>query len=90
MDRVQAALPFLNRAWKAIIPSVIALIFMYIGASWLLMHGAAQWARTRSEAKLMARIPGAAAAHAAAKDAAAKATAQAAEGERASAPLATV
>lgn len=89
MDRVEAALPHLNTAWRNIIPSVIALIFMYIGASWLLMHGASQWARTRSEAKLMGRIPGAAAAQAAAENAAAKAASTAAGGGE-PAPLAHV
>ena len=71
LDRVAAALPHLNRAWRAALPAVGALFFMYAGATWLLLHGASQWARTRNEAKLMARIPGAAAA--AAENAAAKA-----------------
>lgn len=66
LDRMEAALPYTRKAWQSILPAIVALIFMYIGASWLLMHGAAQWARTRNEAKLMTRIPAAAAAAAAA------------------------
>lgn len=77
LDRIGAAIPHLRTAWENIIPAVLALVFMYIGASWLLLHGAAQWARTRTEAKLMGRIPGAAAARAAAAEAAAKASAPA-------------
>lgn len=89
LDRAQASIPYLRKAWQSVIPAVIALVFMYIGASWLLMHGAAQWARTRNEAKLMARIPGASVAQAAAEDAAAKAV-QASAGTPPPAPMARV
>jgi hypothetical protein len=57
LDRLAAAVPHLRATWRAIIPSVVALIFMYVGASTLLMHGSAQWSRARNEAKLMALIP---------------------------------
>jgi hypothetical protein len=77
LDRIAAAQPHFRAASDALFPAVAALAFMYIGASWLLMHGAAQWARTRTEVKLMGRIPGAAAAAAAAQDAATKASADA-------------
>ncbi|GBF94762.1 hypothetical protein Rsub_07645 [Raphidocelis subcapitata] len=73
LDRLASAVPHLRTAWRAVIPSVIALVFMYVGASFLLMHGSAQWSRTRNEAKLMARIPAEAAAAAAADEEAAKA-----------------
>jgi hypothetical protein len=74
LDKIEAAIPYFRSSWQALFPAVAALVFMYMGASWLLMHGAAQWARTRTEVKLMGRIPGAAAsaAAAAAHDAAAK------------------
>jgi hypothetical protein len=33
---------------------------MLAAATWLLLHAASQWARTRSEAKLLQRLPNAA------------------------------
>lgn len=56
----QAAYPHMSRVYGQAVAATIPLFLMLLSATWLLMHAASQWGRTRAEAKLMARIPHAA------------------------------
>lgn len=58
--RHQAAYPHVAKIYSQAIPTIITLFLMTIASTWLLLHAASQWARTRSEAKLLHRIPHAA------------------------------
>lgn len=60
LDRVKSGSPYLPGVITNLLPAAITLVLMYVGATWLLLHGAAQWARTRTEAKLLHRVPAAA------------------------------
>lgn len=56
----QAAYPHVAKIYSEALPTIITLFLMTIASTWLLLHAASQWARTRSEAKLLHRIPHAA------------------------------
>eukprot|EP00879_Flechtneria_rotunda_P000453 GHRR01000552.1.p1 GENE.GHRR01000552.1~~GHRR01000552.1.p1 ORF type:complete len:481 (+),score=157.91 GHRR01000552.1:293-1735(+) len=60
LQRVKDAYPYLGEIFNNAIPAMGLAFAMMVGATWLLLHAASQWARTRSEAKLLARIPNAA------------------------------
>jgi hypothetical protein len=49
-----------SHIFPQVLSSAIALFAMMVAASWLLLHAASQWGRTRAEAKLLERIPHAA------------------------------
>ena len=56
----QAAYPYVAKIYRQAIPTIVMMFLMTIASTWLLMHAASQWARTRTEAKLLHRIPHAA------------------------------
>lgn len=56
----QAAYPHVAKIYSHAIPTIVTLLLMTIASTWLLLHAASQWARTRTEAKLLHRIPHAA------------------------------
>lgn len=58
--RCQAAYPHLSSVYSSASGAIVAAMLMLVASSWLLLHAAAQWARTRSEAKLLRRLPTAA------------------------------
>lgn len=51
--RVGGALPHLHKTYPLLIPALIGELLMWIAASWLLLHAAAQWGRTRTEGCLL-------------------------------------
>lgn len=60
LPRPQAAYPHVSKIYSEALPTILTLFLMTIASTWLLLHAASQWARTRSEAKLLHRIPHAA------------------------------
>jgi hypothetical protein len=56
----QAAYPYVAQIYSQALPTLLTLFLMTVASTWLLMHAASQWGRTRSEAKLLERIPHAA------------------------------
>ncbi|KAF6252860.1 hypothetical protein COO60DRAFT_493251 [Scenedesmus sp. NREL 46B-D3] len=60
LDRVKAAYPHLGPIYRNAVPALGLVFTMLAAATWLLLHAASQWARTRSEAKLLQRLPNAA------------------------------
>jgi hypothetical protein len=72
LDRVRAALPFFKRTYPKLIPAIAGEALMFAAATWLLLHAASMWGRTRTEGKLLRQAhghtQGAAAAAAAAAD----------------------
>jgi hypothetical protein len=56
----QAAYPHLGSIYRNAVPAMGMVFTMLAAATWLLLHAASQWARTRSEAKLLQRLPNAA------------------------------
>jgi hypothetical protein len=60
MPYTQAAYPYVAQIYSQALPTILTLFLMTIASTWLLMHAASQWGRTRSEAKLLQRIPHAA------------------------------
>jgi hypothetical protein len=62
LKRVEAAMPYVSATLPLLMPAMGAALCMWIGGTWLLMHGVSQWGRTRTEGKLMRRVPGAVAA----------------------------
>ncbi|WIA44257.1 hypothetical protein OEZ86_010560 [Tetradesmus obliquus] len=60
LDRVKAAYPHLGPIYRNAVPAAGMVVAMLAAATWLLLHAASQWARTRSEAKLLTRLPNAA------------------------------
>jgi hypothetical protein len=46
--------------YRNAVPAMGMVFTMLAAATWLLLHAASQWARTRSEAKLLQRLPNAA------------------------------
>eukprot|EP00775_Hariotina_reticulata_P001789 gene1789-2123_t len=61
LDRVKAAYPYLQQVFRDVGPALVCVFLMMVSASWLLLHSASQWSRTRCEAKLLSRLPNAAA-----------------------------
>ena len=59
LKRVEAAMPYVSATLPLLAPAMGAALCMWIGGTWLLMHGVSQWGRTRTEGKLMRRVPGA-------------------------------
>jgi hypothetical protein len=57
---LQAAYPHLGSIYRNAVPAMGMVFTMLAAATWLLLHAASQWARTRSEAKLLQRLPNAA------------------------------
>eukprot|EP00882_Tetradesmus_deserticola_P017598 GHRQ01018854.1.p1 GENE.GHRQ01018854.1~~GHRQ01018854.1.p1 ORF type:complete len:298 (+),score=119.97 GHRQ01018854.1:738-1631(+) len=60
LDRVKAAYPHFGAIYRNAGIALALLAAMLAAATWLLLHAASQWARTRSEAKLLQRLPNAA------------------------------
>lgn len=56
----QDVYPYLGTIWKNTVPALITAFLMMVALTWLLLHAASQWARTRSEVKLLHRLPSAA------------------------------
>lgn len=57
---MQAAYPYLGPIYSNTVPAIAMVFVMMVAATWLLLHAASQWARTRSEVKLLQRLPNAA------------------------------
>lgn len=60
MVPVQAAYPHLQQVYRDVGPALVCVFLMMTAATWLLLHSASQWSRTRCEAKLLSRLPNAA------------------------------
>jgi hypothetical protein len=46
-----------NQAWRALVPSVIGMLLMYVGGSWVSHNLVAHYARTACEQDLSERMP---------------------------------
>jgi hypothetical protein len=57
LQRLKDAYPHWAPVWTNIIPAIILVFLMMVASTWLLLHAASQWARTRSEVKLLQRLP---------------------------------
>lgn len=55
LDRVRAGVDPASQVMGAVLPAFIALICMWVGASWLLVHGAAQSGGVHAQARQLAR-----------------------------------
>jgi hypothetical protein len=55
---VRAALPFFKRTYPKLIPAIAGEALMFAAATWLLLHAASMWGRTRTEGKLLRQAHG--------------------------------
>lgn len=60
LDRVKAAYNYFGPIYANAVPAIGLAFTMMVASTWLLLHAASQWARTRSEVKLLQRLPNAA------------------------------
>lgn len=49
----QAAYPYIAKIYQEAVPTIVCLFLMTVACTWLLLHAASQWARTRTEVRMV-------------------------------------
>jgi hypothetical protein len=52
----QAAYPYIAKIYQEAVPTIVCLFLMTVACTWLLLHAASQWARTRTEVRACRKV----------------------------------